>query len=203
MIKEHMGKDTVHILDSACGEGTLGKLLKENYSASTVLTGCDISETALSLAAPFYDELHQINLEHDDLLEKMNNKRFDFAIALEVLEHLFEPEKALHQLRSLLEDNGILIASFPNIAWYQNRLDLLRGDFPKDYLIHNAEHIHHFTLNSFHDLLENAGFELTDVLPCYKFPRWIRPKRLFYPILKQFPSLFGYQIVTKARIKKN
>jgi hypothetical protein len=101
-----------------------------------------------------------------------------------------------------LKDGGALIASFPNIAWYKYRIDMLKGRFPKDYLLDPGEHIQHYTLRSFTELLQRNGFLPIELDGQFNFPRIFRPKNIFIPIVRKFPKLFGYQIVIIAKKMK-
>ncbi len=116
-----------------------------------------------------------------------------------MLEHLLNPENIVRQCHSLLKEDGTLIASFPNIAWYRYRIDMLRGYFPKDYLLFPGEHIQHFNFFSFNAMLRKSGFSPTKIDGKFIFPRIFKPARLFLPIVKRFPNLFGYQIVVKYK----
>jgi len=195
-------KSQVNVLDIGCGEGTLGKLLKEQLQNKVFIVGCDISETALKLASPYYDKIFQTNIETTELSELIKQK-FDYIVIVEVLEHLFNPKDVLKRCRKLLNEDGFLIASFPNVAFYKYRLDMLRGYFPKNYLLYPGEHIQNFTLYSFYKLLHENGFIPVEIDGQFVFPRIFKPRRIFLPLFKKFPGLFGYQIVVKFKKDKN
>ena len=116
-----------------------------------------------------------------------------------VLHHIKDTNFFLNELHRILKKNGILIASFPNIAWYKYRMDMLRGHFPRNYLIYPGEHIQNFTLHSFYKLLQENGFFPIEIDGQFIFPRIFKPARFFAPIFKKFPNLFGYQIVVKSK----
>lgn len=195
-------KRKVHILDVGCGEGALGKLLKERLKEKTSIVGCDISKTALKEAADYYSDLFQIDIETNEFRQRFKQQKFDYIVILEVLEHLFEPEKVLRQCSRLLKNDGFLITSFPNIAWYQYRMGLLKGRFPRNYLLHPREHFQNFTFYSFAQLLRENGFSPFKTDGQFIFPKIFKPRRFFLPIFKKFPNLFGYQIVIVSKKKK-
>lgn len=196
------------ILDVGCGEGILGKTLRESGKQGTfrnelILVGVDISDTALRHATKYYDKLFRANIELDEWTASLGGEMFDYVVCLEILEHLFEPKAVLQQIRKVMKPNAYLIASFPNIAFWRYRLDLLRGKVPRGYtLYHPAEHIQNFTLNSFRQLLLDAGFRVVELEGQRIYPKFLRPRRLFDPILRRFLSLFGYQIVIKAQVSE-
>jgi 2-polyprenyl-3-methyl-5-hydroxy-6-metoxy-1,4-benzoquinol methylase len=58
------------------------------------------------------------------------NNYFDVIIAIEVIEHLYNPDHAVLEAKRLLRPGGFLILSTPNLAWWANRLALLLGYQP-------------------------------------------------------------------------
>ena len=193
------GSNSIRVLDVGCGEGAFGKLLTERLKDQVYIVGCDISNPALTRASSLYSCVFQADIEKNELIEKLYNQRFDYIILLEVLEHLFRPGKVLSQCYEILKDDGVLHASLPNIAWYKYRIDMLMGNFPKNYLLYPGEHIQNFTLDSFYKLLLESGFSPTEIDGQFVFPKIFKPARIFYTIFKKFPNLFGYQLVIKSK----
>jgi 2-polyprenyl-3-methyl-5-hydroxy-6-metoxy-1,4-benzoquinol methylase len=191
------------ILDVGCGEGTIGKLLMHESEKQTkdglVTYGCDISETVLEIAAPYYSEIYNVDIERGNFPEKFSEIKLDYIVVLDVLEHLFRPDVALEKCNTALNDGGVVITSFPNIAWYGYRVDILKGHFPSDYLFGSSDHIQQFTLFSFKDLLKKSGFKIEAIDGQFVLPKLFRPSRVFFPLCKRYPNLFGYQLVLKAR----
>ena len=192
----------ISVLDIGCGEGTIGKVLKENFKNEISIIGCDISNTALKIASNYYSKVFKIDIETEKFPEEFYTHKFDCIVLLELLEHLFRPENALRQCHKILKEDGFLIASFPNIAWYKYRIEILKGHFPTDYLFGSGDHIQQFTLHSFLRLLRENGFSAVELDGNFIFPKIIlklfRPNRIFLPIFKKFPNLFGYQLVVKT-----
>jgi 2-polyprenyl-3-methyl-5-hydroxy-6-metoxy-1,4-benzoquinol methylase len=193
----------VKILDIGCGEGALGKLLLDTCKDGISLYGCDISETAKEIACQFYSRVYRLDVETEKFPADLRSKKFDILVALDILEHLFRPKIVLKKMYDMLRKEGCLITSFPNIAWYKYRMELLRGHFPEDYLFSSGDHLQQFTLHSFTRLLQRSGFNLVSLDGQFIIPSFLRPARIFLPILKKLPNLFGYQIVIKARKSRN
>jgi hypothetical protein len=123
----------------------------------------------------------------------------------------------LQLARQVLEPDGVVIASVPNIAHWSVRWKLLCGRF--DYQscgIMDATHLRWFTKRTLRDLFESSGYRV-DVIqqtvgigdPAYHeyfFWRWFRPRRYRIPLIrwlvKTFPCLFGYQHVIRAMHKQ-
>ncbi len=193
----------ISILDIGCGEGVLGKLLKELAPKKHEIFGTDIASTALKYAKEFYDGVYCVDIEKEEFITTLQRKNFDFIIALEVLEHLYKPENVLKQCYKILKEDGYFISSFPNIAWYKYRIDMLKGNYPKNYLLFPGEHIQNFTLHSFYRLLRENGFSPNEIGGQFIFPRIFKPKKVFTSLFKKFPNLFGYQIVVKSKKRKS
>lgn len=72
---------------------------------------------------------------------------FDLIISLEVIEHLYDTDFFLAEIKRVLKPKGFLILSTPNLASLPNRLKLLIGHYPKnlEYSRQGAGHIHLYT----------------------------------------------------------
>ena len=180
------------VLDVGCGEGTLGQILDEKYET----VGVDISNEALQLANDHYDTTRQVNIEKEDLSSVVDTD-FDAVVCLELLEHVFQPDGVLQNIRSVISEGGLLISSFPNFVFWEYRLDMLRGRPPQEYTLYSeAEHIQDFTMGTFEKLLDETGFAVEQWYPQYSTPK---------PIPSSFgrvrPALFANQIVVESKYK--
>jgi|GEM_PF-2372410 len=126
------------VLDIACGLGYGSKILV-NHQAKHV-TGCDISGEAISYANTHYAH-ERITYQLKDIfsVNKDDIGTFDVVVSFETIEHVKEPEKAIHNLFNLLSDNGILVVSIPN--------DIDLG-------VNNPYHLSKFTQDSFMEMLQ-------------------------------------------------
>lgn len=75
------------------------------------------------------------------------DERFDFISAVYCLEHIYDVKEVILKIRSLLNDDGILMVQVPNIE--QNLWDIFVYD-----------HIHHFSVDSLCSLLSSLGFDV-------------------------------------------
>lgn len=204
LLKDTLKGDSFSCLDVGCGEGTFGKVARGEFGDNCTLVGIDISGLALKFARSYYDSVAPCDVERHDIASCVGaqSASFDYIVCLETLEHLFRPERALAQFRTLLKPHGWLIASFPNIVFWRYRIDFARGHFPPTgyYLYHPAEHVQHFTLPAMRRLLSQEGFRLEQVKAHVVLPRALRPRRFFMPMARRWPGLFGYQIVVLARL---
>ncbi|MBL9138404.1 MAG: class I SAM-dependent methyltransferase [Verrucomicrobiales bacterium] len=63
-----------------------------------------------------------------DYRQPFEDATFDAVVMCEVIEHLnFNPLPVLKELNRILRPDGVLYLAQPNLAWWSNRLRLLRG----------------------------------------------------------------------------
>lgn len=171
------------VLDVACGKHAV---LKRSVSADDAYWGCD-----------YYDELDveteryvSIDLNEQRLSEMLPDDDFDVVFCGEILEHLFSPDALLDEIRLLMNEDGILVLSTPNLGYYVNRLLLLAGVSPL-YLENSAEvklgrrvkwlgqgnktegHIRLFTYRALRELVHLKGFEVVKVTPTTTWDFWL------------------------------
>ncbi len=185
LLKKYLPNESVEILDVGCGPGQLGKLiLKEGYKN---VWGIDISDESLRLAEQKGLKTKKVNLEENF---PFGENIFDCVIASEVIEHIYDTEHFLDEIKRILKPSGILIITTPNVASLGRRLMLLVGKNPiLEYkLSGGAGHIRYFTFRDMAHLLREKGFILVEqksdtinILPSGKFSqRWLAK---IYPTL--------------------
>ena len=129
-----------NVLEVACGDGTLSEMMSKNNQ----VTGIDIDDCDLQ----------------KDSLPYCNNS-FNVVVASEIIEHIWDCDRFLQDIRRVLKPGGRLIITTPNLASLGRRLMLLKGTSPYvDNFIYpdEAGHIKHFTQKDFGYLLEKNGF---------------------------------------------
>jgi SAM-dependent methyltransferase len=96
--------------------------------------------------------------------EVLGRNRYDAVLALDVIEHLDDPEIAVKRIATVTKPGGMLYASTGNIAYVVLRLSLLAGQFNYGKRgILDLTHRRLFTVYSFTKLLRNSGFVVEDV----------------------------------------
>jgi methionine biosynthesis protein MetW len=163
LFERHISSDD-DCLDVGCGDGgTSGGWLHEHAAR---YVGVDISESAVEMASARGLDARLID-DAGDL--PFPDGSFDLAICTEVLEHLFEPQRALTEIHRVLRTGGRLIVTVPNLAHWRNRLDLAllgrwnpRGDHLSPAEPWRDPHVRFFTLRSLVDLTESSGFEVLE-----------------------------------------
>lgn len=192
-----IGKNNI-ILDVGCGNGIVAKELKKNKNR---IIGVEISGKMAEKASEYTDEIKIGDIEK--INPTWHKNYFNVILLLDVLEHLFDPEKTLVKLKSYLKNNGIVIVSLPNIANWEIRKNLLFGKFDySDNGIMDNGHLRFFTYNNALQLFEKAGYKLdkSDYVLTYPIILGKLDYRLkFFNIMdkmkKYFFRLFAYQFI--------
>jgi methionine biosynthesis protein MetW len=84
---------------------------------------------------------------------------FDAVVAMDVLEHLARPQDVLARLHRLMDRNGRLIVTGPNVAYWHTRWELMRGRWNyAEAGIMDETHLRWFTRATWRKLLEDSGF---------------------------------------------
>ena len=131
------------VLDFGCGEGFVIDELASRGVELEGYEGLDLRADALAEARSRWPTKRFLCA---DLFDKQfDDARFDVAIALEVLEHLFDPAAALERLVSLTDRE--LLLTVPHEPWFQ-LVNLARGrDFIR--LGNHPEHVQHWNPGTF------------------------------------------------------
>lgn len=146
------------VLDLGCGRARNG-LEIERFGYR--VTGVDASPAACGVARRRISEvIEQDILDFSGLAAALADRRFDWLVLADVLEHLPDPFAALCFYRRFLHPQGRLVVSLPNVAVWDNRLRLLFGRFEyADSGILDRTHLRFFTFRTGRRLLAEAGFE--------------------------------------------
>jgi 2-polyprenyl-3-methyl-5-hydroxy-6-metoxy-1,4-benzoquinol methylase len=103
---------------------------------------------------------------------------FDVIICSEIIEHIFDTDRLLEQIKRVLKPSGTLIISTPNLASFFNRLFILFGYQPVGTevscvntrygnrfrkALRPAGHIRNFTYAAFVDIIKAHGFKIEKI----------------------------------------
>lgn len=163
-------KNIKTILDIGCGQGVFLKLVKAQTGAET--WGVEVQTEVAEKAKDHIDKILTGKVE--DVLGSIPNAYFDCITFNDVLEHLLEPAEVLKMIRPKLSENGIIIASIPNVRFFRNLYELLiKKDWEyKDAGILDSTHFRFFTQKSMKRMFENAGYKLVKQEGINKITSW-------------------------------
>jgi 2-polyprenyl-3-methyl-5-hydroxy-6-metoxy-1,4-benzoquinol methylase len=148
LIKEYLvGKS---ILELGCGTGEILAGMPQNYSK----LGVDIAQAGVDEAKRRFPDL---DFRVMDIEKEVIKAQFDTVIALDVFEHLSDPERMLKQTAKLTNKKGKLIMSVPNnygisglvTVPLMNKLD--------------TTHVSTYRREKWEVLLKNTGWRTTSI----------------------------------------
>ena len=139
------------VADLGANRGVLSAQLAERVAH---VVSVDLERPALAGDA----EALAVDL-NEDFDRALGASRFDAVLALDVVEHLQQPEEGVSRMATVLKPGGTLFASTANVAYLPMRLSLLAGQFNYGKRgILDLTHSRLFTIYSFKKLLNNSGF---------------------------------------------
>lgn len=210
-------KEKSIVLDVGCSSGLIGYLLSK-YKKCTI-DGIEYNKEAYKSAKSkciYRDVLNfSITDSSDSEYKKFfkKNRKYDYIIFADVLEHLVEPWKVLVDFSTLLNKNGKIIISLPNIA----HIDIIKGLINQEFNysrwgILDKTHLIFFTPSSFKDMIYNIADEykvyfnvdkVEDIIvkPDY-FEKYSQYELFNDKNLEEYSALQNIYVLTKASSKK-
>jgi len=143
-----------NVIDLGCGNGALLSLLKKQKNVRE--RGIEISDSGVA-------ECLRNNLNASkgriDVRQPFNDDEFDYSICNVTIQMVNYPEVLLSEMKRISRHQ---IVSFPNFAFYRNRIELLlKGRMPKTMLFgykwYSTGHVHQFSYSDFLELIEDLG----------------------------------------------
>lgn len=157
---EKAKEEEFNVLEIGCDCGVNLLHLKNEFSKVN-LYGVEINQSA-ALVAAYVAQVQVANIEEKML--DFDGIKFDYIIFGDVLEHLRNPEEVLVYCKSLLKDEGRILACIPNLMHYTVMAGLLNGNFQySDTGLLDKSHIHFFTYNEIMKMFGRAGYEIKDL----------------------------------------
>ncbi len=149
---------TKRLLDVGCGNGNTGYVARKTIDLEVVY-GIELFESAAIEAATKLDHVIQGDIEKMDLDLPLNH--FDCILCADILEHTRDPWAVLEKLKPYLTDNGVLVASIPNIRHLIPVMKILTDRFEyEEYGILDKTHLRFFTLHTIRQMFEQSGYEI-------------------------------------------
>ena len=181
------------VLDIGCSTGVLGENIKRRNDAEVI--GVELDEAMGNVAKEKLDRVIVDDIEKISLSHYFSSNYFDCIIFADILEHLRDGWKVLKKSVNLLRDNGVIIASIPNIRHYSTILSLLfRGIWPyRDRGIHDRTHLRFFTLKNIREMFEDAALEIITIERKYRI---IEKPHRYNRFSKHFARLFLKDLLT-------
>jgi 2-polyprenyl-3-methyl-5-hydroxy-6-metoxy-1,4-benzoquinol methylase len=139
------------VLDLGCADGSLGARIR---SLGHHVTGVDVEHH--DGVDGRLDAFVRADLEHG--IPDNVGSGYDVVLCADVIEHVRDPRRLLHDAGQLVSAGGSVIASVPNFGHWYPRARVALGLFDYDRRgILDATHVRFFTRRSFERLVDDAG----------------------------------------------
>ena len=134
--------DNLDMLDIGCGKGAVMYCAKKIFPNIRTATGytLDMGET------PFDKRLNIIYKNFEDLI--ITDCAFDFVIMSHILEHFYDPVKAMNNVWKITKPTAFVYVEVPNLYWTEIRIPS----------VFSPEHLSYFTLTSLQNVFLQTGF---------------------------------------------
>jgi len=159
-IKSLIPEGSHRIMDAGCGCGQVTSwLAAQGHEA----WGCDPSQSGIELAQKSYPNA---NFFVADLMEgsplKEDEEAFDGIVSVEVMEHLYDPERVLKNLHAAIKPSGWIILTTPYHGYLKNLSLSLVGGWDEHFMVNSpGGHIKFFSNRTMKNMLTDVGF--TDI----------------------------------------
>jgi methionine biosynthesis protein MetW len=158
---KYIPKDSQIVLDVGCSSGSFGQLIKSSQNIE--VWGVELDRDAALEATKKLDKVINSAFSADLDLPKQG---FDCIIFNDVLEHLADPWAALKYSRELLREGGSIVASIPNVRYFNNAWEFLveKNWNYTDWGILDKTHLRFFTQRSILSLFENLDYKVESIV---------------------------------------
>lgn len=189
-LSENINQNSIHrntkLIDFGCHNTQFLSLVK-TYLGYEV-TGVDNWSESENLLF----DLKYLKMNIGEKWDKIENEKYDFITAFELIEHIIDTDNFIEQCKIHLNKGGMLLITTPNINSLRNRILVPFGRYPTGLEYKNI--IHHVRLYNpsvLEDHLKEYGFKTIYKIGVNFFPHKItcRIKLIDNLMSKLFPSL--------------
>ena len=171
-----------NVLEVGCGSGSFLYRYKKLHPLSTVV-GVDFNDDVISNLRGIGITSYVSDLNDLSFLDKNS---FDVVFAFMILEHVYDINKILKNISSVLQTNGELIITIPNIDSWQLKL-FREWWFP----LQVPTHIYHYSVNTISILLNDNGFKIKNIIYQRTFTDFIQSINLILVNQYGYNNLFA------------
>jgi SAM-dependent methyltransferase len=164
-LREILQRAPRRILELGCAAGRLALFMKEKFPGVHI-TGIEMNPAAAAVARTRLDRVIESRLEDIDFAsEGIPEGSIDTFLAGDVLEHMYDPWRALVRVRPLLAADAQIAVSIPNVRNLRIHAQLHNeGTWRYDtHGLLDITHIRFFALRDIMRMLEETGYRLADV----------------------------------------
>ena len=149
-------RKSLNIIDVGCGNGFLVNYLSQ---FGHYVMGIDIAEDGIKIAKNAYPSIRFEMHSAYEKLDSLIDTPVDVIISSEVIEHLYQPDRFLENIFSVLRPGGFLILTTPYHGYLKNlAISLVNGWDKHHDANRTGGHIKFFSEKSLGQMLEENGF---------------------------------------------
>lgn len=156
-VLKYVNGSSLKILEVGCGNGSFAaKLEKQGHQ----IHGIDVSESGIRIAKKRGLTANFTQSSAYESFSVLGNAKFDAIIAIEVIEHLFDPRTFFQNAFDNLVPSGKLILTTPYHGYWKNLAISLVNGWDKHFSVDwHGGHIKFFSFNTLRRELSKVGFE--------------------------------------------
>jgi len=165
------------LLEIGCGYGNFGKLVKQQRFAQ--VWGVELDKDAAAIAN---QRLDKVICGTFDRNTQLPHNSFDCIVFNDVLEHLVDPFDTLLYAKELLTEDGVIVASIPNVRYFQNVVDFLiyrNWEYTEQGIL-DKTHLRFFTYRSIISTFTKLGYEIKTIEGIHPIDEMRLPNRFRY-----------------------
>lgn len=139
-----------------------GRLLHQRLvEEARTCVGLDLDALSIETLRALLPEEEFIvgNVEHLRAIEELRGRKFDLAIAADVLEHVSNPGLFLDGIDGLLEDDGRILVTTPHAFSIKRLWGMAAGH---EHV--HPDHVAYFSISTIKQLAMRSGFVIEDVV---------------------------------------
>lgn len=156
------------VLDAGCGNGNLGARIA---AAGFQVAAFDPSPSAIEHARAAYPNVQfEVASGYEDIHARFG-RFFDACIAVEVIEHLFDPREFVSRVFDTLRPGGRFILTTPYHGYLKNLALAVTGKMDGHYTaLWDRGHIKFWSRATLTTVLEERGFQILDFQGAGRLP---------------------------------
>lgn len=198
------------VLEIGAGPGSITKHLVGTLGCEVV--ALEVDPTAIAVLETFTPRVYARDLNKAGWAQELaaDCGQFDFVIAADVLEHVYDPWAVLTEMRSLLADGGSVILSLPHVGHASVAACLVDEDFEYwPWGLLDRTHVRFFGIKNVQALINGANLAIEDAQFVVRTPamtefaeRWKRIPVDIRNALQRNRYAHVLQVVTRSTVQQ-
>lgn len=145
------------ILDIGCADGVFTRIILEKTKAKEII-GIDVLKSSINWASNHWKD-KRMKFQTGDIHKlEFKTSTFDAVFALEILEHVYDPVKALQEIKRVLKRDGYAVFLVPSENFLFKLVWFLWGFYRGS--IWKGTHLHEFSGEYLSKLCKDIGFKI-------------------------------------------